>query len=114
VWGGQRLLTKNRKIRLKDRLGVEVDFAFGEPILVAPGDSVIEKTAELKSRLQLLTDDLQIGYRTNGAGQWWQPRHLGGTAPTPEEAAAADAERDRRRAAKAAAAKASAAKSERS
>jgi 1-acyl-sn-glycerol-3-phosphate acyltransferase len=114
VWGGQRLLTKNRKIRLKDRLGVEVDFAFGEPILVAPGDSVIEKTAELKSRLQLLTDDLQSGYRTNGTGQWWQPRHLGGTAPTPEEAAAADAERDRRRAAKTAAAKAAAAKAERS
>ncbi|RIJ51930.1 1-acyl-sn-glycerol-3-phosphate acyltransferase, partial [Clavibacter phaseoli] len=32
-----------------------------------------------------------------GRGAWWQPRHRGGTAPTPEEAAAADAERDARR-----------------
>jgi 1-acyl-sn-glycerol-3-phosphate acyltransferase len=104
VWGGQRLLTKNRKIRLRDRIGVEVDFAYGEPILVSPDDAVPEKLAELKSQLQSLTDTLQTGYRQDGTGQWWQPRHLGGTAPTPEEAAAADAERDRRRAEKAASA----------
>jgi 1-acyl-sn-glycerol-3-phosphate acyltransferase len=102
VWGGQRLLTKNRKIRLRDRIGVEVDFAYGEPIVVSPDDAVPAKLAELKSQLQSLTDTLQAGYRQNGTGQWWQPRHLGGTAPTPEEAAAADAERDRRRAEKAA------------
>jgi 1-acyl-sn-glycerol-3-phosphate acyltransferase len=104
VWGGQRLLTKNRKIRLRDRIGVEIDYAFDTPIPVSPDDSVTEKTAELKTRLQALTDELQADYRQDGTGQWWQPRHLGGTAPTPEEAAAADAERDRRRAAKAAAA----------
>jgi 1-acyl-sn-glycerol-3-phosphate acyltransferase len=101
VWGGQRLLTKNRKIGLRDRLGVEVDFAFGEPITVARDDSVVEKLAELKVRLQTLTDTLQADYPTDGTGAWWQPRHLGGTAPTPEEAAEADAERARRRAAKA-------------
>jgi hypothetical protein len=37
---------------------------------------------------------LQRDYPIDGTGAWWQPRHLGGTAPTPEEAAAADAERD--------------------
>ncbi len=98
VWGGQRLLTKNRRIRLRDRIGVEVDFAFGAPLEVAPSDSVAERTAQLRSTLQELTDGLQHDYAQNGAGQWWQPRALGGTAPTVEEAAAADAERDRRRA----------------
>jgi 1-acyl-sn-glycerol-3-phosphate acyltransferase len=98
VWGGQRLLTKNRKIRLRDRLGVPVDFAFGAPQLVAEGDDVTAATARLRETLQELTDTLQRDYPVDGSGQWWQPAHLGGTAPTPDEAAASDAERDRRRA----------------
>ena len=103
VWGGQRLLTKNRKIRLRDRIGVEIDFAFGAPIRVTGADSVSGETAELRASLQAMTDELQRDYPQDGTGQWWQPRHLGGTAPTVEEAAAADAERDRRRAERAAA-----------
>jgi 1-acyl-sn-glycerol-3-phosphate acyltransferase len=99
VWGGQRLLTKNRRIRMRDRVGVEVDFAFGRPLLVSPEDDVVTKTAELRDILQQLTDSLQTGYPHDGTGQWWQPRRLGGTAPSIEEAAASDAERDRRRAA---------------
>jgi 1-acyl-sn-glycerol-3-phosphate acyltransferase len=98
VWGGQRLLTKNRKIRLRDRLGVQVHFAFGAPQVVAEGDDVAAATARLRETLQELTDTLQRDYPVDGTGQWWQPKHLGGTAPTPEEAAASDAERDRRRA----------------
>ncbi|MCS5722539.1 1-acyl-sn-glycerol-3-phosphate acyltransferase [Herbiconiux sp. CPCC 203407] len=98
VWGGQRLLTKNRKVGLRDRLGVQVDFAFGAPQLVTEGDDVAAATARLRETLQELTDTLQRDYPVDGTGQWWQPRHLGGTAPTPEEAAASDAERDRRRA----------------
>ena len=101
VWGGQRLLTKNRKIRLRDRLGVEVDFAFGSPLTVGADDDITVKTAELRRTLQQLTDTLQSQYLQDGTGQWWQPRHLGGTAPTVEEAAAADAARDARRAAEA-------------
>ncbi|MFD1713151.1 lysophospholipid acyltransferase family protein [Amnibacterium flavum] len=98
VWGGQRLLTKNRKIRLRDRFGVNVDFAFGSPIQVRPDDSVALRTEELRDELQSLTDRLQADYPVDGTGEWWQPRHLGGTAPTVEEAAAAETERARRRA----------------
>jgi 1-acyl-sn-glycerol-3-phosphate acyltransferase len=98
VWGGQRLLTKNRKVRMRDRRGVEIDFAFGRPQSVGAGDDVSASTATLRTTLQELTDTLQHDYPVDGTGQWWQPRHLGGTAPTVEEAAAADAERDRRRA----------------
>ncbi|MCS5733716.1 lysophospholipid acyltransferase family protein [Herbiconiux daphne] len=104
VWGGQRLLTKNRRVRMRDRVGVEVDFAFGRPIVVSPDDSVADTTAELRSTLQQLTDTLQEDYPQDGTGQWWQPRRLGGTAPTVEEAAASDAEREVRRAAAKAAA----------
>jgi 1-acyl-sn-glycerol-3-phosphate acyltransferase len=97
VWGGQRLLTKNRSIRIRDRLGVPVHFAFGEPMAVAEGDDVGEVTEQLRVTLQQMVDALQAGYPVDGVGQWWQPRSKGGTAPTVEEAAEADALRERRR-----------------
>lgn len=99
VWGGHRLLTKNRKIRMRDRFGVEVDFAFGAPITVSPSDDVAAATSDLRETLTELTGALQGDYGQDGTGQWWQPRHLGGSAPTPEEAAAADSARAERRAA---------------
>ncbi|MFB2582988.1 lysophospholipid acyltransferase family protein [Herbiconiux sp. P15] len=99
VWGGHRLLTKNRKVRMRERFGVPVHFAFGPAQHIAPDDDVAAATAELRTTLQSLTDDLQRDYPVDGDGQWWQPVHLNGTAPTVEQAAAADAERDRRRAA---------------
>jgi 1-acyl-sn-glycerol-3-phosphate acyltransferase len=97
VWGGQRLMTKNRRIRFGQRFGIPVHFAFGEPLAVSPGDDVAAATARLKSTMEGLLESLQRDYPDEGTGQWWQPRHLGGSAPTPEEAAAADAERERRR-----------------
>lgn len=104
VWGGQRLLTKNRKIGFWERFGVQVNFAVGEPIPVSPAQDARVVTESLREKLQAMTDELQANYPVDGTGKWWQPRHLGGTAPTPEEAAALDAERDRRRAAQAASA----------
>lgn len=99
VWGGQRLMTKNRKVGFRERFGVPVHFAFGAPITLSPSDDPREATTALRDSLQHLVDTLQREYPVDGTGQWWQPRDLGGTAPTPEEAAAADAERDARRAA---------------
>ena len=103
VWGGQRLLTKNRTLRMRDRIGIPVHFSFGAPLVVAPTDDPAEATSRLRDTLVSQTDALQRSYPADGTGAWWQPRHLGGTAPTPEEAAAADAARDARRAAEAAA-----------
>ena len=97
VWGGQRLMTKNRKITLRERMGIPVLFSFGEPIVVTAEDDAAETTALLKSRMENLLAELQSDYPVNGSGQWWQPRALGGSAPTPEEAAEADALRDRKR-----------------
>ncbi|MFB2557076.1 lysophospholipid acyltransferase family protein [Herbiconiux liangxiaofengii] len=99
VWGGHRLLTKGRKLRMRDRLRVPVHFAVGRPMTVTASDDPAEATSRLRSTLTELTEQLQRDYPVDGTGQWWQPRHLGGTAPTPDEAAAADAARDARRAA---------------
>jgi 1-acyl-sn-glycerol-3-phosphate acyltransferase len=99
VWGGHRLMTKNHKIGFSERFGVPVTFAFGEPIMVTHDEDVRDATSRLQAQLQLLIDELQHSYPVDGTGQWWQPAHLAGTAPTPAEAALADAERDRRRAA---------------
>jgi len=97
VWGGQRLLTKNHRIRFGERFGIPVHFSFGAPIRVGQADAPAEVTATLKHTLEQLLDELQHSYPEDGTGKWWQPRRLGGTAPTVEEAAAADAERARRR-----------------
>lgn len=98
LWGGQRLMTKNRKITLRERFGVPIVIVVGEPITVTVADDVMAATAQLKTTMEALLETAQQAYPNDGAGQWWQPRDLGGTAPTPEEAAAADAERDLRRA----------------
>ena len=62
-------------------------------------DDPVQVTDELRERMQALLDEAQASYPLSGTGQWWQPRHLGGTAPTPEEAAVAEAERQQRKAA---------------
>lgn len=97
VWGGHRLLTKNRKITLKERLGIPVHYSFGAPIHVQADEDPAVATAKLKSTMEALLSELQASYPEDGTGKWWQPRALGGTAPTPEEAAAADAARDLKR-----------------
>jgi 1-acyl-sn-glycerol-3-phosphate acyltransferase len=96
-WGGHRLLTKNRKIANRDRFGVPVHFRFGTPIHVAAGEDVRAVSDRLQETMQRMAEDLQRGYPVDGTGQWWHPRHLGGTAPTPVEAAEADRIRDARR-----------------
>lgn len=97
VWGGQRLMTKGHKVRASERFGVPVSFAFGAP-LPADGDPR-EVTERLRVELVDLVVGLQSSYPVDGTGAWWQPRHLGGTALTPEEAAAAEVARAERRAA---------------
>jgi hypothetical protein len=76
---------------------VPISYAVGEPIVVTSTEDARAATDSLRSALQGLVSDLQRDYPDAGAGQWWYPRSLGGTAPTPEEAAAADAARAERR-----------------
>ncbi|MET0725988.1 MAG: lysophospholipid acyltransferase family protein [Leifsonia sp.] len=102
VWGGHRLMTKRHHVRFFERFGVPVSFSFGAPITVAPDADAHVATEQLRGTMQAMVDDLQAGYPVSGAGQWWQPRHLGGTAPSVAEAQAADEARDAARAAAAA------------
>jgi len=89
LWGTQRLWTKGRPKNLTQR-HVPVTILIGEPMEPSPGDS---GDALLRKRMQELLDKAQANYPESGEGQWWQPVHLGGTAPTPEEAAALDERR---------------------
>ena len=53
--------------------------------------------------METLLDEAQRTYPDQAAGpddRWWLPAHLGGTAPTPEAAAADDAVRASGKAAK--------------
>jgi len=97
VWGGHRLMTKNHRPSLREAYRTPVSFAVGEEFRVDPAIDPQELTLRLHDTLQGLVDGLQERYPDAGAGQWWQPAHLGGTAPTPTEAAAAEAERRRLR-----------------
>lgn len=104
VWGGHRLLTKNRRPSLGEAWRIPVSFAVGAPLRVRGGEDPQRATDLLHTTLQDLVDRAQNGYPEPGAGRWWQPAHLGGTAPTPAEAAVTEAERQRRKAAARAAA----------
>lgn len=97
VWGGHRLITKNHKPSLREAIGTPIRYAIGEPVNVDLAGDPKQLTLRLHDTLQRLIDGLQANYPVDGAGQWWQPAHLGGTAPTPDEAAVAEAERLRRR-----------------
>jgi 1-acyl-sn-glycerol-3-phosphate acyltransferase len=93
VWGTQRLWTKGRP-RTLTRRHTPISILIGEPLQPAPRDNSGEVMAELRSRMSALLDRAQREYPEKPealADGWWQPAHLGGTAPTPEEAAALDA-----------------------
>jgi 1-acyl-sn-glycerol-3-phosphate acyltransferase len=92
LWGGQRIFTKGRP-RDFGR-GKAVTIAFGEPLMPAKADDGDAVITELRRRMDVLLDHVQSTYPDRPSGpqdRWWLPVHLGGTAPTPQEAAAMDA-----------------------
>lgn len=98
VWGGQRMWTKGRPRQFPR--GLTVSIAVGEPMSVATRDDMDAATLRLRARLQELLDGIQTSSpdaANPGSDDWWLPAHLGGTAPTPEQARELDdAERARR------------------
>ncbi len=91
LWGTQRLWTKDRPRTLTKR-HVPVSILIGEPLHPQPRDKHDAVNAELRKRMQELLDQAQQEYpeKPKDDERWWLPAHLGGTAPTPEEAAAMD------------------------
>ncbi|HET9141680.1 lysophospholipid acyltransferase family protein [Actinophytocola sp.] len=92
VWGSQRLWTKGRPKNLTQR-HVPILIRVGEPFRPTPGDDQDVLTKDLRTRMAALLAEAQRDYPgapEAGADPWWLPAHLGGTAPTPEQAAALD------------------------
>ena len=112
VWGTQRLWTKGRPKTLTRR-HTPITIMIGEPIQLTPQDRPVMVTRRLRAAMTELLDRAQTTYPDSPSGPddtWWQPAHLGGSAPTLEVAEAEDekenAEKAARRAAAAAAASA--------
>ncbi|KKK05531.1 1-acyl-sn-glycerol-3-phosphate acyltransferase [Micromonospora sp. HK10] len=92
LWGTQRLWTKGRP-RTLTRRHTPITILVGEPMDPAEHPDANAMTAALRARLTALVDQAQRDYPEQPAGPddaWWQPAHLGGTAPTPEQAAELD------------------------
>jgi 1-acyl-sn-glycerol-3-phosphate acyltransferase len=106
IWGSQRVWTKGRPKRM-GRTKVAISVWIGEPFPAPAGADVNAVTDELRARMDDLLRQAQEAYPDRPAGPddtWWLPARLGGTAPTPDQAAQLD--RDERRARIAAAKKA--------
>ena len=102
VWGGHRVITRGHRPTLRERTGHPVRVHVGEPMVGLDGDAA-KQTCALRVRLQELVDAAQKTYPEQPVGDpWWLPRTLGGSAPTPEQAAALDAADEERRSARAA------------
>jgi 1-acyl-sn-glycerol-3-phosphate acyltransferase len=87
VWGTQRIMTKWRPKNL--RRGIPILVNVGAPMDVSPGDDAQEVTDELMARITELLAEAQARYPAEPSGdgdRWWLPAHLGGTAPTQEDA----------------------------
>jgi 1-acyl-sn-glycerol-3-phosphate acyltransferase len=96
TWGGQRIFTKGRPRDLTR--GRTIAMTVGEPF--AATDDPQATTDELRRRMQVLLEQTQDDYPDHPGGdddRWWLPVHLGGTAPTYDEAEAMDAEERRAR-----------------
>ncbi|MEX1178548.1 MAG: lysophospholipid acyltransferase family protein [Nitriliruptor sp.] len=87
VWGTQRIHTKGRKP--SPSRGAVVTVAFGPPVTYEAGEDRAAVHARLMAAIGELVTRAQDEYPQAPASPddaWWQPAHLGGTAPTPEEA----------------------------
>jgi 1-acyl-sn-glycerol-3-phosphate acyltransferase len=98
LWGTQRILTKGkpRDFSRHKTIGIEV----GEPMRLTPEDNPNVATKELQSVMEAMLERLISAHPADEQppGSWWLPASHGGSAPTPEEAAAMYAEERRKRA----------------
>ncbi|WP_091322718.1 lysophospholipid acyltransferase family protein [Geodermatophilus ruber] len=91
VWGGQRIATKNLPVHLRRNVAITV--VLGEPIVPGPGEKTQQLLRRIRAAMEALVDEAQRSYPQQPAGpedRWWLPAHLGGSAPTPEDAAQLD------------------------
>ncbi|GAA1482321.1 lysophospholipid acyltransferase family protein [Gordonia sinesedis] len=97
VWGAHRQWTK-AGTRNMGRSKLPVAVRYGPPITVPPDADVEAATAQLRAAMQQELRNVQGGYGPHPAGEFWVPARLGGSAPTPEDAAVIEAEEAHRKA----------------
>lgn len=87
VWGAHRLWTKDhpRSRLIGSRIPITVQV--GPPL--APAGDAAGLSAALRAQMAPMLAGVQQDY-PHPAGQYWVPRRLGGTAPTPAEAKVLD------------------------
>lgn len=93
VWGSQRIWTKGHR-RTFGRHRFPITVAVGEPLDIPKGTNPDAATGTLRDRMTKLLHGVQAAYPGRPASDsdnWWLPARLGGSAPTPAEAAAMDA-----------------------
>lgn len=104
VWGSHRIMTKGHSRNMQR--GVAILVKIGPPLELDGTEDARLATDRLIKAIATLVDEAQQEYPQKPANEndrWWLPAHLGGTAPTPEEAQVLMAEEHARKAAKAAA-----------
>lgn len=91
IWGSHRIMTRTHKTQLRKTRKTPVTIVFGEPIHVGPNDDPTIVTEKLQQIMDDLLRNAQESYPVAPApGAWWEPARRGGSAPTPDEAAAID------------------------
>jgi 1-acyl-sn-glycerol-3-phosphate acyltransferase len=87
VWGTQRILTKWRPKNFKRNIPIVVNV--GTPMPLDAHEDAQAATDRLMARIEDLLSEAHVAYPEKPASDddgWWMPAHLGGTAPTPEQA----------------------------
>ena len=100
VWGGQRVLTKDRPKNVERNIDVLIEY--GPPLEPRPGEDAEGLTRRLMEAIGELVDKQQRSYPVTPTpgNDWWLPAHLGGSAPTVDEADVLDARDKKERAAR--------------
>jgi len=97
IFGGHRVLAYDVRDFTRGRT---ICMTVGEPLEIPKGTNPDELTVALQERLKELLDETIARYPDKPAGAPWIPQRLGGSAPTLEEARAAEDERRARKRAK--------------
>jgi 1-acyl-sn-glycerol-3-phosphate acyltransferase len=86
VWGAQRIWTKDHPKHIgRDKIPITV--AVDPPL--KPSGTIDAVMAELREEMTTLLHRVQEDY-PHPHGEYWVPRRLGGSAPTPDEATVLD------------------------
>jgi 1-acyl-sn-glycerol-3-phosphate acyltransferase len=86
VWGAQRIWTKDHPKHI-GRNKIPITVAVDPPLV--PSGTIDAVMAELREEMTTLLHRLQEDY-PHPDGEYWVPRRLGGSAPTPAEATVLD------------------------